>query len=406
MKKAYYVLLLIVTLSINSFSQDFWEEIPLPEGINVNDVFGVDENTIIICGTAGLYISYDDGLTWKHEIESAFLMTLMNYENTYYAVSQGNIYRRYGVEEAWEQIKAKGHTSDYFCFINDTVIYSGGYQKILKTNDGGYEWNEIYNGQLNESFLSIAEHPSETLFAGSIRGSGSTISGLYRSNDEGDTWERIAFENYGIHFVRINQEGDIYVGAYYDPYDYGGGVFKSDDLGETWDSIKPNIFVSGLVVTHSDSIYVSSSESSNTGIHMSPDGGQTWQNITSNIEYPAISKLELGKDGHLYTISDGNEDKIYRSKKPVSVGIKNITSSSEEILNIYPNPAKNHLNVLFKNDHNEKHIFIYSMNGLLINSMVVASKQISIDVSNLPIGCYILQSYSNKHFKNQIFIKN
>ncbi len=401
-------LIVFLSIQLNLFSQDYWEEIETPNGISIYEVCGVTDDHILIGGSEGLYTTFDGGNTWEHSIPSAngcFHINANN--NAFYANVNNKLYYKTGINGDWTLISgSKGTQSGDFYFINDTTILWAIGNDILRTNDGGYNWAAVHEGAYYEIFHSISKHPSGDFFAGSSSWDAESICGIYKGSNNLEDWERIAFDSFDVNYVRINSRGSIYLGISQGPFETPGGICRSNDLGLTWDTLKQNLFVTGLIINQGDSIYVSSRYGINAGVHFSPDNGQTWHEITDNIAYDAIYNMKLGQNGYLYAISDATEDKLYRSKNPVTVGINDCPFSSNRVVSIYPNPAKNHLNVVFENNHNRKHIFIYSMNGLLINSTVVASKQTSIDVSNLPKGCYILQSYFNKHFENQIFIKN
>ncbi|ALO15949.1 Ycf48-like protein [Salinivirga cyanobacteriivorans] len=406
--RTFILFLLLFLFARPLFSQDFWEEIPLPDNVQVNDIYGINENITMICGSAGLYTTYDGAETWQHEIESPSLVYLMTYKNTYYAVTRGIIYRRIGIEGEWEQINNRGHTSDFFCFINDTIIFSGGFQSISKSVDGGCTWDEIYEGGLNESFQSIAQHPSGILFAGSLSYDAYTISGLYKSEDEGETWDKFALEYFSNDIIRIGSSGELYVGCYNKMYAFEGGVFKSTDLGATWDTLRDDLSVTGLVVTPGDTIYAASHgfELTTPGVLMSPDAGDTWQDVTNGIEYPAIYKLELGKDGHLYAVSDGSQDKIYRSIDAVTVHNSHNSDFSVDQPLIYPNPAHDRINIKLNSNISISELLIYKINGQQVLSKSLNQDLNSIDVSALPGGTYIIRIRNSSTTFNQLFIKH
>ena len=70
-----------------------------------------------------------------------------------------------------------------------------------------------------------------------------------------------------------------------------------------------------------------------------------------------------------------------------------IISSIDEIINastdIYPNPAKNTINII-SNKAEMNIVEIYNLNGQLVYNKVLASTIANLDVSNLVTGLYII----------------
>ncbi len=406
--RTFILFLLLFLFALPLFSQVFWEEIPLPDSISIYEIYGINENHILIGGSNGLYSTFDGGENWEHSIQNVHACFTINaYKNRYYAKVSNGLYRKSGIEGEWELISVgKGVISGNFCFINDTVIYAGRNGAIQKTTDGGYTWEILYQGESNEVFRSIAQHPSGILFAGSLSYDAYTISGLYKSEDEGETWDRFAFHNLSNDFVRINDKGDIYVGSFQDPIGGYGGIYKSTNLGYDWDTLRNDLHVTGLVILPGETIYASGQYGATAGVTMSVDGGITWQDVTTGIEYPAIYKLELGKDGHLYAVSDASQDKIYRSVDAVTVHNSHNSDLLADQPLIYPNPAYERINIKLNSNNPISELLIYTINGQQVLSKSLNQNLNSIDVSSLSDGTYIIRIRNFSTTFNQLFIKH
>lgn len=97
--------------------------------------------------------------------------------------------------------------------------------------------------------------------------------------------------------------------------------------------------------------------------------------------------------------ADDNPSKLYDIIE-VSNRIKNTTIVTNDNLKIYPNPVKNYLNVDFNLDYNEVSglISLIDLQGktLYFEKLDESNYSISINVSNLPIGLYLIKFKSTK----------
>ncbi len=124
---------------------------------------------------------------------------------------------------------------------------------------------------------------SATIYAGSPAG------GLLKSTDRGRTWRALGDDlpTMGINGIAINpqdpQEIFISTGDGDGGYTYTSGVFKSNDAGETWTMIGPDIDLTSrrnakdLIMdpTNPDILFVSTS----LGIYKTVDEGENWTNV-------------------------------------------------------------------------------------------------------------------------------
>ena len=71
------------------------------------------------------------------------------------------------------------------------------------------------------------------------------------------------------------------------------------------------------------------------------------------------------------------------------------------IENIYPNPAKDYLKVILKDNSKVKDIFFVDLSGKIlqpINVYQLNSRELDVYVSNLDNGIYLLNVNTNKEF--------
>jgi PKD repeat protein len=88
---------------------------------------------------------------------------------------------------------------------------------------------------------------------------------------------------------------------------------------------------------------------------------------------------------------------------PSSIGIDEDALASSKI---YPNPARDVLNVDLPEGLGTTEVYIFNTSGTLVNKSTFMSGNNTIDVANLPSGMYILQLSSDAATKQVKFIKN
>ena len=177
--------------------------------------------------------------------------------------------------------------------------------QLLQTNDGGLSWADISHQ------LKIPMRTGEAGFAASgttIRtlpggytwiATGGTTSNIYYSKNYGRTWKQYALpiiqgENSTGPFsmAMYNRKIGIAVGGnYVKDKENTNNVLLTEDGGKTW--TKPTIPVSGY---RSGVTYISKEvaiATGSSGTDISLDGGKTWKNI-STANFNAVQKAKKG----------------------------------------------------------------------------------------------------------------
>lgn len=124
---------------------------------------------------------------------------------------------------------------------------------VYRTQDGGNSWSKVLSVDPNTgaSSLSMDMNNPRILYASMwehrrypwIMESGGKQSGIYKSTDGGDTWDKLkgglpnAFGKSGISVSRANSER---VFAVIEAEGEKGGVYRSDNAGKTWKLINKN----------------------------------------------------------------------------------------------------------------------------------------------------------------------
>jgi photosystem II stability/assembly factor-like uncharacterized protein len=237
-----------------SIGQPSWTRItPLPQEHTINCITQIPGSEKLVCVTSGssVMISEDAGNTWEVILNPA------GQENNFYS---------------------KGV---YFFNENIGFIY-GGNEKILRTSNGGYNWQLVYDGNAFYYWQTINDIEFVNLSTGfAIASSGK----FFKTTDSGQSWEQIAT---GMTF-------NLLVLEFADPengfiFTSGDQFLKTSNGGETWDvetlpapiawlSFEDVYFTSSTSAVAIGSKY----ESTTIGkIYKTDDTGESWTEVYSD----------------------------------------------------------------------------------------------------------------------------
>lgn len=154
-------------------------------------------------------------------------------------------------------------------YASTWTLYSGG-GGVYQSDDAGKNWHVI--GLAHETVRALAQAPTnpKTLVAGSL-------TGVYRSLDEGATWERITpanhadLKNFDSVAFDPKDENIIYAGTYHLPW-------KTTNAGKEWFPIQKGMIddsdVMSIIVdpANPDNVHATAC----SGIYHSVNGAQQW----------------------------------------------------------------------------------------------------------------------------------
>ena len=143
-----------------------------------------------------------------------------------------------------------------------------------------------------ESFASM----KHLLF---VSGNMGKKSGIFRSNDVGDSWmlitpEKVKAEGDDVQTIAV-QGGRLYAGT------YDGLIYLSDDMGDSWISINDGVMhgdVLSLLPINDNTVFIGTSKN---GVFRTTDAGDSWEECNTGIINTSVTKLEVIGD-KLYTV--------------------------------------------------------------------------------------------------------
>lgn len=198
-------------------------------------------------GNTGLIKSTDGGKTWQQ------VATILDPPIDFHAMATGK--------------------SD----PNIIIGYDSGGRGMFRTTDAGNTWDKLPDPDYITS-LAIDPANANTVFAGFA----GAQKGLGISNDGGTSWIMLdSLKGLTIYTLTIDEKGTLYA------YTSETGLSKSADGGQTWEKINiPKFTIMTMTVdSQSDVIYVGGYVPDGyQEVYKSSDGGANWDLIGTNKE--------------------------------------------------------------------------------------------------------------------------
>ncbi len=144
------------------------------------------------------------------------------------------------------------------------------------------EWKQT-NGPLGGYITDLIKNPDGHVYAG-------TYSGLYISEDDGSSWNEIAFKSSIINCIAVDSSGHIFVACTDRKY----RLSISSDNGNSWNESNFNKAIISLAI-YNNYIFAGTGE----GIFRSSDNGISWTEINNGLSNKIIKTIAL-KDSIIY----------------------------------------------------------------------------------------------------------
>ncbi len=434
MKKAIYIILTFVILASTATAEK-WELIDnkttIPRPNNKSSEFilfntTVLNNTIYSIFRGGQYSiikSKDYGMNWDSCVYAPInnigattnFYKLLNHNNNLFApADNGRLYHSFDGGETWDFTffgEKDNHAIHHIKFVNEKIGFLGHiYDHILtKTTDGGKTWNPlpIANDVFPPGFSFLNFVPMDEnniVIITSLQG----IFRFFRTQNGGGNWEEFESELFEkSEFVNQQYENMIYQA----PYAFTDNSYKADKDGHTrimrtidfekWESVFISDTISGGKWIKSFQIYENIIFGYGKQIFIySLDGGNTWidlydeedefYNSSNSDGFAYIDNYGYGQANVKYTDSEGNiqnTKKIFRIKLDIESSVESVISN----LSIYPNPAKEEINISYDKLINS--IEILDLNGkrVLSNQYIAPRMEQSLNIDYLYTGTYFIR---------------
>ncbi len=439
-----------------------WYEIPLPIDYNIsdysiNDIVFINRSIGFTVGQGGLVLYTNDaGEKWQVVNESTVNILEVNFisDNEAVASSGNELFKTFDGGKSWVYLEGPTNSlSNYVTglkFKNSNEGYVLGLKnQYLKTNDA---LNTYTLSLFPENFFLFYKHIDA--YENNIYIAGTTVlpflNKLLISDDGGSTWDvkSIGFDGSYVNSLQVLEDNTIIILTDFDivsSYDKGvtfGSVFHSGtslmesifinrDIGYTFSNFdlvdgkikkvfsnQVDTFESITVIQPKDLAthyllgilpinenllfaygYEFNSYQKSAVVWKSINGGKSWEEEILPVKLQGhITYMKWNENNVLAITSQGA---IIRTQ--LEDLATRISDAEKPKLQIYPNPASNTL--IISNLHKKSEIVIYSLNGQLIKSFNSNNLEITINISTLPSGIYLLHCKSEIENVNVLFYK-
>lgn len=274
----------------------------LSDGIEVTQFYRISgspqNSNIVIGGTQDNGSNLYDGNQWTHVMGADGMQARIDPSNPnimYCAMQYGNLHASYDGGQDWFWI-FNGDTENGNWVTPYEVNGNGevfiGYENVWLSQDNGASFN-MYSTNFNDGerirCLTLAENDSETVYI-------SFIDGIYRTINDGATWQNITsnLPNLVISDIEVHPSNRDIVYVSLSGYDQGEKIYVTTDGGSTWENISqnlPNLPANTVVFQNGSNggIYIGT----DVGIYFKDSTLSNWQSFNSGLPNVIVSDLEI-----------------------------------------------------------------------------------------------------------------
>ncbi len=289
---------------------DGWNQAEVPVSVTLTAVYFPTYDQGWVVGHDGVVLHTEDGgETWKKQLDGTQIGQMVYDQVKHMVKTNSDLLsdQESGLtEEEREEMEITAEDLDFFLkdveffmeqgpaqplmdvwFKNEKEgIIIGAFGFILSTKDGGKTWQPI---------LDRIDNLGNTLYAITRSGDDLFISGeagiLYRSEDFGQSWQRLESPYDGTFFGIVGDPSGGFVSA----FGMAGHIFNSTDRGETWTPSETNqgeLLFGGAFLSDGSFCVVGR----NGVILRSIDRGKTFTPLANRYRGPGMAIVELQKD--------------------------------------------------------------------------------------------------------------
>lgn len=386
----------IIFILFTQFFYAQWVQQVSGVSANLNDVYCITENIVVVVGDNGTILkTTDGGANWVEKssgtIESLNIVRFAS-QNVGYTINySGNLYKTINGGESWNAISSilVSNIFDLSC-VNENIFYSTSNNNLYKTINGGVSFQTINTSQFLQNIQFINE----------IVGFASAYGELLKTSDGGYTWTNIG-----------NVNSISLYSAFYFVNDSVGFKLSNQDLYKTTDGGNTYTYLS--TINHTMLKLFAPSENIIWGVNAvfllngQPNyttRGEILDGVFQRIDAssPLLKSIYFANPTTGYALGEGH---IYKNVTGTMLGLNEVDST--ENIKIYPNPTSNQITISLNENNNQSFtIEITDSLGKKIYSNYYKQNNITINTEKFLKGIYFLTIINNNKSQTQKIIIN
>jgi hypothetical protein len=227
---------------------------------------------------------------------------------------------------------------------------------------------------------------------------------LIRTMDDGYNWDIVLTSNDRFTDIVAPSDSVCYIAC------LSGKIYKTSDIGETWTLLYLGVDNKIMSISFIDDLN-GYALYKNKKVYKTDDGGNSWvaQELPASIAEVVNIKMINENVGYIFAFETQTSE--YRKcviLKTENGGFPNFIEDNENqnLINAYPNPFGNYLNVELEPEYKE--IEICNLKGLTVYSQKLTQNNnqiLKIELDNLNSGIYFLKIKTNDNYLIRKLIK-
>lgn len=315
-------------------------------------------------------------------------------EDVIYASFQyGGLRKSFNGGNDWVNIKPVnyegGWVTPYKIHPNNNSLIVAGFDEVYRSVSAASTWDSIsYNVSGGKAIKTIALAPSNQNYIYAA-----TYSTLKVTTDAGLTWTSIkpGLPNINITDVAVSNTNPDHLWVTFSEYSPNHKVYESTNRGASWTNITgtslPNLPVNCIVYQgeSNEDLYIGT----DMGVYYKDKTMLDWQPFMNGLPNVIIREMEIHYEkGTISAATYGRG--VWES--PLNTSPSEVKETNDPSFSVYPVPSTKKITLMFNQKTSELVVVnIYDLTGRKIYSDKSELKDMTIDISNLKKGCYIIE---------------